>query len=200
MSIGRNLLILLGVAISGIGIAIAATSTPVAADGLSAVVEQLGNDYLLVAVVGGLAFVLTVLFVVVRVLTGINQITPPEPEGIPTARHPGVEFDEFVDSPVGLRSLLHADQRKQVRDRLREMAIQTVMRRTNCSRDAARRQVEEGRWTDDVDAAAYLGGPGAPDVPWSSRIKAALFGRSWHQWAARRAALDIVRGTEREEA
>lgn len=200
MSVGRNLLILLGVAISGVGVAVAATSMPIATGAVSAAVERLGNDYLLVAVIGGVAFVLTLLFVVIRVLTGIDQITPPEPEGIPTARHPGAEFDQFVDGPVGLRSLMGSGERQQVQDRLREVAVQTVMQRTNCSREAARRRVDEGKWTEDADAAAYLGGPEGPDAPWPSRIKAALIGRSWHQWAARRAARDIVRRAEWEAA
>lgn len=200
MSLGRSLLVLLGIVISGIGVAVAATSTPVGAGVVSAATEQVGNDYVLVAVVGAVAFVLTLLFVILRVLTGIDQITPPEPEGIPTARHPGAEFDEYVRGPVGLRTLLRTDEPQQIHDRLREVAIQTVMQRTNCSREAARRQVDEGTWTDDIDAAAYLGGPESPDVLWSSRIRAALIGRSWHQWAAGRTARDIVRQAEQGNA
>jgi hypothetical protein len=132
-----------------------------------------------------------------RAVGGQDQATPPDPEDVRTAPVPGAEFDAVVDDGVGLRERLFGDGREQVRRRLRETATQTVMRRENCGRERARESVATGTWTDDRDAAAFLGGDEGPTPPLSSRMRAALRGRSWFQHGARRAAEAVVGAGDR---
>lgn len=192
MRVGRTILAVVGVGVAGVGLAIAATSAPVASAAMAAATERLGNDYLLVAVVGAAALVLAGVFVAVRVVSGIDQITPPAPEGIPTGPRPGGEFDRYVSGRLRVGAVVLSDESDRIEERLRETAIQALMQHTAASREDARRQVDRGSWTSDVDAAAYLAGADGPDVPWRSRATAALAGRTWQQRGARRAANGIV--------
>lgn len=51
----------------------------------------------------------------------------------------------------------------KLRARLREVAVETLVRHDNCSTERAERRVDEGTWTTDPVAARYLGA----DVPLS---------------------------------
>lgn len=52
-----------------------------------------------------------------------------------------------------------------VREDLRRLATDVYQQVNRCDWETAARVVEEGRWTDDPGAAAFVGGPDAPDVP-----------------------------------
>jgi hypothetical protein len=159
----------------------------VRADGL---VELLGNDYLLVAPLGALA-VLTVLAVLVaRAREGVDQASPPDPERVPTAPHPGNEVDQLADDGLGLRARLFSNDDDRIRERLRRTAIRTVMRSDDCSREAARNRVDSGDWTDDSAAVDFLAG--RDGLSWRSRIAAAVRGESAFQHGLRRAATAIA--------
>ncbi|SEP27999.1 hypothetical protein SAMN04487948_1326 [Halogranum amylolyticum] len=157
-------------------------------------VDAAGSDYKLFVVFGAAALAVVFVVFALRAVGGQNQATPPDPEDIRTAPVPGAGFDAVLTDGVGLRERLFGDAHEQVRGRLRETATQTVMRRENCGRKTARESVETGSWTDDRDAAAFVGGAEGPSPPLSSRVSAALRGRSWFQHGARRAAEEIVAG------
>lgn len=192
MMVLRGSVALSGSAIVGFGLAVVLEVTsPPATLGHDAV-DLLGTDYLVVAGVGVAAALVTLFVGVAWTMTSINQFEVPNPEDLPTVPRPGDEFQRYVDGRAALRTNLIADEPERVRRRLRETATNAVMLHHGCPRDVARRYVETGEWTDDVEAAAYLGGRTGPRPPRSSRTEAALAGRTWSQRGARRAAAAIV--------
>lgn len=113
------------------------------------------NDYLFVVPLGLAAAAVVVGTLTSRTIRGVQQATPPAPEGVPTADPPGTKFDRLVGD--GWRTAPAAfGNRDWLRARLREAAIRTVMRTERCSRAAACRQVDTGVWTDDSVATAFL--------------------------------------------
>lgn len=192
--------LLLGLAgVAAFGFAYAAMTVPGVADLVPVTPGAADADlgYLLVAALGGLAIVVLATVVGARAAFGIDQADPPAPETPRRAPRPGASFDEFVDGTVGLRDRLVGDRHRQVQARLREAAVETVMRERGSTRDEARRAVERGTWTDDEVAAGFLAPSGR--APLGTRIVAAARGRSTAQRAARRAADAIgrLRGGDR---
>lgn len=154
-------------------------------------VEILGNDYLFIAVFGILALLLTVAVIGGRAVSGLNQATPPRPETVQPSPRFGSDFEKTVENEVGPTSYLFSDRREHLRDRLRESAIQATIEDTGCSRSDAHERVENGTWTDDPDAGAFLSPDRSPPV--GSRVAAALHGNAWFQRGARRTAQEVVR-------
>jgi hypothetical protein len=194
----RTPVVALGVLVFGLALGVLVTPELGASIPVGDAVDAAGSDYKLFVVFGVFAFLVVLVVLLLRVLGGQDQATPPDPEEVRTAPVAGAEFDAVVDGGLGLRERLFGDTREQVRSRLRETATQTVMRRENCGRETARETVETGSWTDDRDAAAFVAGENGPSPPISSRASAALRGRSWFQHGARRAAEEIV-GSERSD-
>lgn len=156
------------------------------------VVESLGNDYLLVAILGAVAFVATLPVMAARAVGGIDQATPPEPEVIDSVPPPGAAVDAIVEDGPGLRSRLFDDRTLEVRDRVRETAVRTVARADGCSRAEARRRVHKGTWTDDPAAAAFLAEDGDVGGARWTGLRAVAAGELPVQRGVRRAAAAIV--------
>jgi len=83
------------------------------------------------------------------------------PEEATGAPRPGASLDRAAGGP-GLAPGVYGDDRRAVRERLRETAVRRTMAAEDCSREAARAAVESGRWTDDPIAAAFLGDVAPP--------------------------------------
>ena len=118
-----------------------------------------GNDYLLVvplAAVGVVACVGTAAIVATR---GVTEATPPAPEGVPVGEQPGASLDRLLAGRRGVTARLDASTRRQVHDRLRDAAVETVARVEGCSTAAARERVADGSWTDDETATSFLQSP-----------------------------------------
>lgn len=192
MKLARATLGVLGIAV--FGLAVITIFAPEAAAGVPVddAVAALGNDYLLVGVFGVMGFAVVLGTVSVRSVRGIDQATPPSPEGIPTGPRPGESLDRLLERGPTLRERLFTDHREEVREQLRETAVRTLMRTSNCTRAAALERIEQGTWTDDPEAAAYLGADGGTSRRWSDAV-AALRGESGFQRRARRTARAIVR-------
>jgi hypothetical protein len=87
----------------------------------------------------------------------------------------GAEFDATLARIEGMSSteLRRSEAPVEVRRRLREAAIATVVRRAGVDRETATRRVETGEWTDDPVAAAFLGAPRASaPVRWRETLSA----------------------------
>lgn len=195
MKILRYLLIFLGIVTFAVGLAAGLSGgTPLAAI-IGNAIEVLGNDYLLVAVIAGVAILITLIAGGVRMVRGNVQYDPPDPEGIPSAPYAGYEFDELTDGGMQLRRWLFSDDYETLHDRLRETAIQTIINRSNCSYEEAERRVEQGSWTADAEAASFLGGENVPPPPAAGRVRAALRGQRWQQRGARRTVEAIAQYT-----
>lgn len=166
---------------------------------IEAIVALLGNDYILVAVLAGVAILVVLTALGARIVTGLDQTTPPDPEEVHSVPSFGAEFDELV-SRGGLRALLVTEQQREVRSRLRAAAIATVMHESNCTRSEARERVDRGTWTDDPEAAAFLatsrGSEPAPEQAQApgfvARLRTAFGGETPFQRGARRTAAEIV--------
>lgn len=82
-----------------------------------AAVAALGNDYLLVAAFGVAALALVAAVLGGRAVTDVAQATPPRPETVQRAPRFGSDFDETVDSKVGLRTSANRSAAKRRRGR-----------------------------------------------------------------------------------
>ncbi|MFC4357943.1 hypothetical protein ACFO0N_08265 [Halobium salinum] len=171
----------------------AVLGTGVGGELAAAAVEAAGNDYVVFAVFGGIALLLVFVVAASRALFGQDQARLPDPERVQTAPHPGASFDRVVDEGLGLQARFFGDGGESVRERLRGLAAEAMMREAGVPRETARERVLAGTWTDDADAAAFLAGPSGPSPSMESRVAAAVRGRTWFQHGARVAADEVAR-------
>lgn len=155
----------------------------------ASLVALVGNDYVLAAGVASVALLVVVAVLVLRGVDGVDRTTPPEPETVQNAAHPGVEFDRAVEgaswNPVG-----RDEKREAVRERVRDAAVRSVMHRDGVARERAAARVDAGDWTDDDAAAAFLGGAERTSV--TARLLGPLSGPGFRR-GARRAVDEICR-------
>jgi len=115
------------------------------------------------------------------------------PDGEPEARVevpvPGAAFDDDVVAARGW-SPAGRHRRRELRDRVRESAVETLYRHEGLDRSAAARAVETGEWTDDRAAAAFL----SPEVgvPARARVRAVLRRESTFEYALGRAVAAVA--------
>ncbi|WP_336357745.1 DUF7269 family protein [Haloarcula sp. CGMCC 1.6347] len=86
----------------------------------------------------------------------------------------GEDIDELlakIDGRVDPYNGLEASYASEVRNRLREAARQVLVETADMSTEAAARDVRTGSWTDNRRAAAFLGGPEAPDPPIEMQLR-----------------------------
>lgn len=147
----RGLLSAVGVSVFALGLLVVFVPGTGEYFPMEALIETLGSDYIVVAALGIAVFGFSVFAVLFRRLTGVEEAVTPIVEGVQSAPIPGASFDRRND---GLFGTWTSDS---ARNRLREAAIQSLMRSERCSRSTATQRVEEGSWTDDVVAARFLG-------------------------------------------
>lgn len=117
---------------------------------------------------------------------------PGEPERRAPAAVPGADLDERIarvasPAPGGYRD------RRNLRDRVHQVAVDAVARDRNCSREAAKTAVDDGTWTDDPTAAAFF--DTRSEYPLRVRLSAGVRGRS-NYWYGLRAAIDEIERIE----
>lgn len=193
----RLWLVLVGAAVLAVGIVLLLQPSLAAFVPLEAALLLLGNEYVLVAAFGVAAILAGLGVLLGRGVGGINQTTPPDPEGVHPVPRSGEAFDDFV-SAGWLREWLGSDRHHRIRTRLREAAIATVMRTSDCTREEARDRVDRGTWTNDTEVANFLSDGGNPTQ--AVGALAALRGESPYQRAARRTAAEIARYGDRRES
>ncbi|MDS0295931.1 DUF7269 family protein [Halogeometricum luteum] len=158
-------------------------------DAAAALVALAGNDYVLAAGVASVALLVVVAVLALRGADGVNRATPPEPETVQNAAHPGAEFDRAVGD--GSRNPVGRDgKRETVRERVREAAIRSVMYRDGVARERAAARVDAGDWTDDDAAAAFLAESEQQSL--TTRLLAPFSGPGF-QRGAERAADEVCR-------
>jgi len=155
----------------------------------------LGNDYLLVAVIAGAAILLGLVFAFQGRAGTVQQAETPDAEGVESVPAPGDDFDELVKKASGWRS---GEEKKAVRERVHEAAVDVVAGKENCSRPEAERYINTGTWTADRYAAAFLGGNDAPKLPLLTRLQVA-YGGSPFETAATRAVEEVYEISKEEE-
>lgn len=131
-------------------------------------------SYMFVTLVGALAIAQGV-----RAVSQRRQSTYTETEtGVPERRFqvpvPGDEFDAQVASAVGW-SLRSVSEQRDVKNRLHQAVVDTLVIHDHCSVADAEAHIEAGTWTDDPVAARFLSDE-APDLPLRARLQS-LFRR-----------------------
>lgn len=189
MKVLRVVLTVAGGLVLAVGLALVAVPDAAAALHVADLVALLGNDYLLVVPLAVLAALAVIAVVQSRLLSGVDEASPPDPEGVPTAPHPGSEFDTLIDDGLGPIGRLFSDKADLIRERLRRTAIRTVMRADNCSRETARERIDRGEWTTDRGAVAFVTGDDGATGP---GLVAVLRGASTFKREVRRTALAIA--------
>ena len=182
----RKLFLAAGTVLAGVTLLVLTVPAVGNAIPIGTVVEQLGGDWVLVAVFGGVAAVFLLSSLAWRGVEGLDQTDPPTPEEVETVPRFGGDFDDLVDQRFGIRDRFFSDRPAAVREHVREAAVDAEMAATGCSRAEAERRVADGSWTTDAEAAAFLADD--TDPPVSARVQAAVRGRAWFQRGARRAA------------
>lgn len=160
-----------------------------AATSLGALVALLGNDYLIVAVIGVVALAVVAVVLVATGRSGVNQTAPPAPEGVYPVPRFGEEIDAFL-SKGGFAHVAGSDPHEEIRSELRAVAVTTVMRDANCTREEAQQRIEAGTWTDDGVAATFLSEGRTPSL--GTRLRTAFVGESPAEQAVRAAATEIA--------
>ena len=185
MSVTRSLLAVLALGTALLATVLLLTNTSIPVDAL---VSVLGNDYLVLAVVGGVAVVGAMSVQVRRRIGGIDQATPPDTEDVHVVPTLGSDLDDYLATPLSLG----ATEPPGTRSRFFRLAVTVVMQEDGCPRVEAERRVEDGTWTTDPFAAAYLARGEDGSVSATQRLRAALQGDSATQHGVRRAATEIV--------
>lgn len=101
----------------------------------------------------------------------LAAMRPEHPHG-PTNDAVGTQLDDYLDEIGGMVEPGYDDlyTSYRVRKNLESLAVDVVADAADCPRERAREHVAAGTWTDDVRAAAFVGGPDAPDRPLAMRI------------------------------
>lgn len=185
MSILRSLFGVLAVGTAMLAGLVLVTGTSLPVDAL---VAALGNDYLVLVLVGGVAVVGAATVSARRSIGGIDQATPPDTEDVHVVPTLGSDLDDYLATPFGIG----ASEPRGTQSRLFRLAVTVVMQEDNCQQPEAQRRVENGTWTTDPYAAAYLASDAASLTP-GHRLRALLGGDSATQRGVRRAASEIVR-------
>ncbi|WP_122090575.1 DUF58 domain-containing protein [Halalkalicoccus subterraneus] len=158
MNTGR-LLLVLGLAALGLGLASILVPDAIGLDLGTAVVTLVG----LLAVVEALRAVQS------RRRTDLDEATTPDPELSLSVPAPGEEFDSAVGAFIGDRQGYYRGTR--AREGLRAAAVAVLREYQGLPETEAKTRIEEGIWTDDPYAAAFLGGEGAPEPARWDRIR-----------------------------
>lgn len=190
MKLRRVFFGILGVAIFAFGYL--ATTTPSLASALpvGALVAALGNDYLLLAVVAGIAVVLTLVVTVSARNSARDHVAPPEAEEVTAVPLAGDLYDDLFTNSM-LWALTHREEREIAHEQLRATSIRLLQSETGCSRSEAEARIERGTWTDDPYAAHFLGND-APSPGILRRLVTLFRFETMSQRGARHAADEIV--------
>ncbi|WP_241964444.1 hypothetical protein [Halorubrum sp. 48-1-W] len=116
-----------------------------------------------------------------------------EPERRERAVVPGADFDATVARAASVRRSRRRTARDDVRSRVRAAAVRAVARERACSRERAVDLLDEGTWTDDRTAAAFLSR--SIGYPIGDRIRGSLPGRSTFRIGVSAAVAAVERTT-----
>ena len=147
-------------------------------------------SYLFVTGVGILAVLLGLNYFNVGRQTRRRETVVENVEHRYEATVPGTETDEMIADATDL-SRGSVAYRRELRDRMREVAAETLRRNGGVGEAAAETAVSEGDWTPDPVAAWFLA-DGDDDAPFSVRVRGVVGGESGFAFAARRTAAAIA--------
>jgi len=152
---------------------------------------------LFLSVVGGVAVLEGLRVAVGRARATTDDAAPlPVPERRDLSTVPGVEFDRDVELTESHQ--LAVSIRENLRERLRTATHSVLTRYEGLSEEEADRQIREGEWTDDRQAAVFFGRSARADVPLGERLRLRAAGESVFGMRARRVVDALERRIDRE--
>lgn len=117
------------------------------------------------------------------------------PEQIPSTPSPGYELEHILDRRWLVLFPPALAERERIRSQLREAAIQTIVRTSDCSVEFAHEKIEQGTWSDNQVATAFVRTePASETIDLQSFVDRVCFSRR-----ARRTAQAILRRSEQSE-
>lgn len=119
----------------------------------------LGDDYLLVGLMGIVALLGASIVLVSGRAATLQQADVPNPERPVRAPHPGSHIDHLLERWWIDLPFFGRQARSTVREELQHTAIEVVRQHTGTDRETACRLVENGGWTDDDRACVFLQSP-----------------------------------------
>ncbi|UPV76844.1 hypothetical protein M0R89_20465 (plasmid) [Halorussus limi] len=187
-----------GAGVVALGCALALGGGP-AGGAVGAMLTALGNDYFVVAAFAGVGLLVAASVLASGGGGALRQTETPTPERPVTAPVAGDAVDDALASRTALAPVVGDERREALRERLRTVAVETWVRRDECSREEAEERLDAGTWTDDREAAAFLAGNG-PGV--EARALALARAEPWSRRGARRAVAELLereRSEQRED-
>ncbi|TKX80499.1 hypothetical protein [Halorubrum sp. SD626R] len=169
-----------------VGVAAVAVGFVAAVD--RGVASALDPSTTVVTLIGALGVVQGVRYANARRDRERRAADPGDPERRAPATVPGAALDERVGRATGSALRGHR-ARRELRDRTRELAVAAVARDRNVPAEAAADLVEDGEWTDDATAAAFLSRGSA--YPVRVRLRAVVSGSSRYGFGLR-ATVDAI--------
>jgi hypothetical protein len=151
---------------------------------------SLDLNYTFVTLVGALAVVQGLRYGLERRATPVGRSTTADPELRAHVPVPGDGHDTDIANASGW-SYRAKNRRQTVREHLRAVAVETIAARENVTDAAARERVDDGSWTEDPLAAAFLGAS-TSRPPLREQLRARLRRESSFSYRARRTVAAIA--------
>ncbi|MFC7116404.1 DUF58 domain-containing protein [Natronoarchaeum sp. GCM10025703] len=129
-------------------------------------------DRVLVSGVGGLVLLQAVRVIQARRRDDRDEAVTPDPELPIATPPPGEDLESELERFLDARQIYYRQTR--LRKGLREAAVTVLSQYESQSTAEAEAAVEAGTWTDDMYAAAFIGGEQAPTPPLRVRVPNAL--------------------------
>ncbi|MDY6764791.1 MAG: hypothetical protein SV377_03760 [Halobacteria archaeon] len=149
-----------------------------------------GINYTIVTLIGVLALIQGFKVARRRRKTEIEEAETENPEIVPKVPAPGDDFDDDMKFMTDFKGHGIVEERRKIRDRIEEAAIEVLVRYDSYSRDSATEMIKNGTWTDDPHAAAFLA-PEIVEVPLSERFRAYLSPETQFELRSRH-AIDVI--------
>lgn len=148
----------LGLLVTGLGLAVWVTPSLARTAGLVSLIEPFQSPYVLAGGIAAVSAMLALVTGMTTILSPAKSVSMPAVEGFTATDSPGDEFEPALAELVGRRgrAARPTDHRDLIESRLREDAIRTVARVDDCDFETARKHVDDGDWTDDRYAAAFV--------------------------------------------
>jgi len=148
----------LGLLVTGLGLAVWVTPSLARTAGLLSLVEPFQSPYVLAGGIAGISAMVALVTGMTTVLSPAESVPMPAVEGFTATESPGDEFEPALAELAGRhgRAARPTDHRELIESRLREDAIRTVGRVDDCDVETARKRVDDGDWTEDRYAAAFV--------------------------------------------
>lgn len=192
---GRVVVVALGGAAALAGLAVAVR--PSLTTGFS-------PTYVVVTLVGVLALLQAIGAALARRRGERRQADLPEVERRRAFPHPGAAFDERLAALPRWPGRRADRQRREIREELREVAVETLVRYGGLAPTEAAERIESGTWTEDPRAAWFLAPDAAIGIPLTERVRDALgveyaFGRRARVTVAELTAYTRTRRSDGDE-